>query len=148
MWKIRAALPEDRDAVEAVWNSSGLSEANDEEWYALTAGPSTMLLVADDDGRIAGTAVASFDGWRAFIYHVAVTPEMRGKGVARALMAEAEAQLRRQGARRAYALVNETKTAGLALCAARGFEPEGDIVFVKEFGQEMQARPQLAEVSS
>jgi hypothetical protein len=48
------------------------------------------------------------------------------------LLAEAEADLRSQRARRAYVEMSEANTAGLALCASSGFEPEGDIALVKE----------------
>ncbi len=75
--------------------------------------------------------VAAFDGWRAYLYHVAVVPEHRGEGLAKLLMDEAVTGLRAAGARRAFALVNEKNTAGLALCATMGFEPEGDVAWVK-----------------
>jgi ribosomal protein S18 acetylase RimI-like enzyme len=101
MWSIRGAVAQDRAEVERLWDTAGLGACNDEEWRALTVATSTHLLVAEDGGRTIGTAVASFDGWRAFIYHVAVAPDRRGEGVATSLMAEAEATLRRQGARRA-----------------------------------------------
>jgi ribosomal protein S18 acetylase RimI-like enzyme len=134
MWQIRSAEDADRGAVERLWENTDLGPCGDDEWHALTAGHGAILLLAEEGGMPIGTAVASFDGWRAFIYHVAVAPVSRGKGVARALMTEAEALLRRRGARRVYALVSETNTAGIGLCAAMGFEPDGDMAFVKELG--------------
>lgn len=146
MWAIRDARTNDRTAIERLWDASGLGACNDDEWRALTAGPVPALLLAEEQGSALGTAVASFDGWRAFIYHVAVAPDSRGRGIAKALMAEAEARLRRRGARRAYALVNEANTAGLALCVARGFEPEGDVAFVKELSAGVQGTLRAATV--
>jgi ribosomal protein S18 acetylase RimI-like enzyme len=87
---------------------------------------------SNEGEQLAGTVVVAFDGWRAYIYHIAVAPFARGPGLGRALLAEAEADLRTQGARRAYVEMSDANTAGLALCASSGFEPEGDIALVKE----------------
>jgi ribosomal protein S18 acetylase RimI-like enzyme len=58
-----------------------------------------LLLVAVDDGRIVGSLLAGWDGWRAGIYRLAVTPEYRRRGVGRALAKEAEVRLHARGAR-------------------------------------------------
>jgi ribosomal protein S18 acetylase RimI-like enzyme len=131
-WAVRRAVHDDRSAVLELWESVGLTSADENEWQALTHGVAAKLLVSHEDGQLAGTVVVAFDGWRAYIYHVAVAPFARGRGLARALLAEAEADLRSQGARRAYVEVNDANTAGLALCTSSGFEPEGDIALVKE----------------
>ena len=134
MWQIRPARQEDHDSALTLWSNAGMGRASEEEWRAIIAGPSATLLVAAEGGKLIGTAVTSYDGWRAYVYHVAVDPGARQRGVAKALMAEAEKQLRQRGARRIFALVNENNTAGLALCAAAGYEPEGDLAFVREAG--------------
>jgi GNAT superfamily N-acetyltransferase len=111
MWRIRQAGPEDHDAVLALWREVDLGQTEEDEWKAITEGPAATLLLAEDEGTLLGTAVAAFDGWRAYIYHVAVAPPYRQRGLAKALMAEAEEHLRRKGARRVYVLVHETNTA-------------------------------------
>jgi len=131
-WAIRRAGPDDRDAVLKLWQSAGLSGADEAEWQTLTQGSAARLLVSHEGEQLAGTAVVAYDGWRAYIYHVAVAPFTRGHGLGKALMAEAEAYLLSQGARRAYVEVNEANTAGLALCTVSGYEPEGEIALVKE----------------
>jgi len=128
---IRAARTSDREAVQALWASAGLDPASDREWDVLVAGGCASLLVADDGGQILGAAVVAYDGWRAFVYHLAVSAEARRQGVGSALMAEAERTLRQKGARLIFALVNERMTDGLALLAASGYEPDGDLAFVK-----------------
>jgi ribosomal protein S18 acetylase RimI-like enzyme len=57
------------------------------------------------DDRIVGSVVAGWDGWRGNIYRLAVAPELRRRGIARALVEAAEAHLRRRGARRVTALL-------------------------------------------
>lgn len=98
----------------------------------LIAHPATAVLVAEDGGAVVGAAVASFDGWRAYIYHVAVAGAARHGGVARTLMDEAADHLFGAGASAIYVMVHEENTGGLALAAAAGYIPEGEIVLVRQ----------------
>ncbi len=140
MTHIRPAREEERDQILELWDDAGLGLTTAPEWNAITAGPGARVFAAEQDGEVIGTAIAAFDGWRAYIYHVVVTPEHRGQGLAQELMAHAEGILRRRGASRVYLMVNESNTAGLALSAAMGYEPEGDVAFVKE----LAATPAMA----
>ena len=51
------------------------------------------LLVGEEDGRLIGTVIAGWDGWRGGIYRLAVVPECRRRGVGQALVLEAERRL-------------------------------------------------------
>jgi ribosomal protein S18 acetylase RimI-like enzyme len=120
--------------VQALWTSCGLPPASDQEWEVLLRDAAGPTLLVADDGAVLGVAVITYDGWRAFISHVAVAPEARRKGVARTLMYEAERELQARGARLVFALVKESMTDGLALLGSSGYEPEGDVAFVKALG--------------
>ena len=50
------------------------------------------VLVAEVEGRIVGSIIGTFDGWRGNIYRLAVDPRYRRRGIARALVAERTAQ--------------------------------------------------------
>jgi ribosomal protein S18 acetylase RimI-like enzyme len=76
-----------------------------EEVRRLIAAPQAALLVALHDGRIVGSVIAGWDGWRGNIYRLTVAPDFRRRGVARALMRAADDLLRRAGAKRISALV-------------------------------------------
>ena len=56
-----------------------------------------LFLVGELGGAVVGTVMAGYDGHRGWIYRLAVAPECRSRGFARALMAEAEARLRKIG---------------------------------------------------
>ena len=134
---IRVAERNDRDEILALWESAGLGRTEPDEWEALIGGDTDEVLVAEINGEIAGAAVATFDGWRAYIYHVAVANTHRRSGLGRALMDEAERQLTTAGARYVYVMVQEQNTDGLALVGANGYMPEGDVVLTKR----LAARP-------
>ena len=131
MLRIRAADAGDHDQVQQLWDEAGLGRAAPDEWTALIEAPTAVVLVAEADGEFSGAAVASYDGWRAYIYHVAVAPRFRKQGLGDALLTQAEEYLTEAGARHVYVMVNEQSTEGLALVGARGYLPEGDIVLAK-----------------
>jgi ribosomal protein S18 acetylase RimI-like enzyme len=67
--------------------------------------PGAVLLVATIEGRIVGSVIGGWDGWRGNIYRLAVTPEYRRMGIARQLVKEISRLLLDKGARRLSALV-------------------------------------------
>ena len=133
MWSIRHATGEDHAAVDALWAMTGLHRMTVVEWSAFLEGRRSAILIAEDEGATIGTAVAAFDGWRSYIYHVAVHPTRRKDGIGRALMAEAERTLVEAGARNAYAMVSDT--GGLALIEGSGFSAEGETVLAKRLAR-------------
>ncbi len=132
---IRAARPDDHDGAIQLWRDAAMGTMTEEEWQTVIASPTSVLLVAEDAGRVVGAGIAAFDGWRAYIYHVAVAPAYRGQGLAKTLMGEAEGLLAQAGAHRVFAMVHEDNPSGLALATVMGYELEGDVVGVKELDE-------------
>ena len=56
-----------------------------------------LFLVGEFQGDIVGTVIAGFDGYRGWVYHLAVHPRCRRRGFGRDLMGEAEARLKALG---------------------------------------------------
>lgn len=52
-----------------------------------------LFFVAERDGAVVGTVLAGYDGHRGWIYALAVSPELRRRGIATALMTRAEQSL-------------------------------------------------------
>ena len=128
---VRQALPSEHDVVMALWADAGLARPTAEEWAVLAAQNTSVVLVAEAAKQLVGCVVATFDGWRAYIYHMAVAAGARHEGVAHALMSAAETHLREAGAPYVYVMVPEENTDGLALAGSTGYLPEGDIVLSK-----------------
>ena len=128
---IRDARPADFDAILALWSSidrhTALPDRRD-YLQAFHAFSPDLFLVAETEGRIAGTIMAGWDGWRAHIARLATDPALRRSGIARALVTEAEERLRAKGARRIYALVDLRSAPAAPFWQAAGYEPNEHIV--------------------
>ena len=91
----------DAEAVAALWRVVFPDEAPRNAPEAIfrrkRATQPELFWVAIAGARLVGTVMAGYDGHRGWIYHLAVGPEMRRRGIATALMATAEATLRALG---------------------------------------------------
>jgi ribosomal protein S18 acetylase RimI-like enzyme len=91
---------------------------------ALVTRDREACLVARDNGRIVGTLVAGWDGWRAHLYRLAVHPDARRRGIAQALLEAAAARLTALGANRLDAMVLEGNELGHAFWRNSGYAPQ------------------------
>ncbi len=135
MTQIRPARLEDSTALLRLWADAGLESMGEEEYEALVSHPSTIVLLAEDDGGVTGAAIASFDDSRAQIYHVAVAEPLRQRGLAKELMGAAEAELRASGARTIHVTVAHDNPGGLALSYAMGYAPQEEAVLKKQVAE-------------
>ncbi|MFE3682640.1 GNAT family N-acetyltransferase [Streptomyces sp. NPDC059095] len=125
--RIRAAGPEDLDAVLAFWKTAaeGTSISDDRAGVErLVARDPDALILAELDGELAGTVVAGFDGWRCHLYRLAVHPDRRRNGIGRALLAAAEDRFTALGGRRADAMVLVRNERAQHAWAAAGYKAE------------------------
>jgi ribosomal protein S18 acetylase RimI-like enzyme len=107
-WALRTAGAEDAPAVVALWRNAGAAATVTDDPASverLVTHDPEALIVAELEGEIVASLIAGFDGWRAHLYRLAVHPRLRRRGLARALVTEAEQRLARRGARRINALV-------------------------------------------
>ena len=106
---IRDGCSGDEAAVFALWDRAyddgGGHRQPDDVSRILAGGTGARLLVAEVGTRVAGALVAGYDGWRGTMYGLAVDPDYRRRGIAGALVSEAEAWLESIGCHRITALV-------------------------------------------
>jgi ribosomal protein S18 acetylase RimI-like enzyme len=124
---IRSAALSDIDAVLAFWREAaeGTSISDDRDGVArlITRDPDALIL-AERDGRLAGSVIAGFDGWRCHLYRLAVHPAHRRQGVGSALLTAAEERFVALGGRRGDAMVLERNETGQRAWRAAGYAPE------------------------
>ena len=124
---IRSAAPTDAEALLAFWLEFAEPTSTDDlgSVTAVVENPAADVIVAEDDGVLVGTLIASWDGWRGNMYRLAVAESRRRQGVASQLIAAAEASLRSRGARRISAIVqtDHDYAVGTWESAGYGYEP-------------------------
>ena len=128
---IRACRLEDIQSLLELWQQAdatpGVTDTADDLRRAVASSPAHVL-VAEVGGRVIGSVLGTFDGWRGSIYRLAVHPDHRRKGVARALVAEVERRLAEQGARRITALVEKDHPWAMNFWEAVGYRVDERIV--------------------
>ena len=82
------------------------------------------LLLAIADSRPVGTLIVTFDGWRGQMYRLAVLPEYQRRGIANALVREAERWLATVGCRRIRATVVREHRWATAFWEAAGYSDD------------------------
>ena len=128
---IRACRLQDVEAVLELWRQADATPSVTDtagDFQRAVDNGAANVLVAEVDGRIVGSIIGTFDGWRGNIYRLAVHPAYRRQGVARALVAEVEAKLARQGAKRITALVEKEHPWAMSFWEAVGYRVDHRIV--------------------
>lgn len=130
--QLREFREEDYEAVLRVWREAGLtlkpSDALPELRKLVARNPGTFL-VAEDAGTVAGTVIGAWDGRRAWVYHLAVLPAARGRGIGRMLMEELERRLRGIGATKLNLLIEPGNAGVAAFYRKLGYAPD-DLLFM------------------
>jgi ribosomal protein S18 acetylase RimI-like enzyme len=123
---IRPAGSQDIEAVLALWRDAAAPTTTDDRdgVAALLARDPGALLVAEIDGRIVGTVIAAWDGWRGSVYRIVVAPDYRRQGLGRRLLGEAEQRLRSVGVRRMHAIVVETDEQAVGFWRVSAWAPQ------------------------
>ncbi|MEY9878425.1 ribosomal protein S18 acetylase RimI-like enzyme [Streptacidiphilus sp. MAP12-33] len=125
--RTRTARPSDVHDVLAFWKEAaeGTSISDDVAGVTrLVERDPEALILAEREGRLVGTVIAGWDGWRASLYRLAVHPDHRRQGISRVLLDAAHARFVAAGGRRADAMVLVENETGQAAWAAAGYERE------------------------
>lgn len=128
---IRDCRSEEVEAILELWRQAdatpSITDNADDLRRALSVSTANVL-VAEVESQIVGSIIGTFDGWRGNIYRLAVHPDFRRKGVARALLAEVEQRLAQQGAKRITALVEKDHPLAMTFWEAVGYRVDERIL--------------------
>ena len=124
-YRIRSAVPADTALLVAIerrcfsdpWSETSFREALDSPW--------SFGLVAHPGRSIAGYLIGREVGGTGEILNLAVAPDYRRRGVARALLRAALALLRKRRVDEVFLEVRESNRSAQALYLSSGFRPVG-----------------------
>ena len=124
---IRSARRSDVAAVLALWAEAEAEPTHTDDVASLRelmAHDGDALLVAEEDGRLVGSVIGGWDGWRGSIYRLAVAPSHRRRGLAGQLVAAAEARLAAAGAVRLQSIAVADDPRSIGFWRASGWEEQ------------------------
>ena len=132
--KIRTMTLADYDDVYALWLScngmglNNLDESKDGIARFLERNPETCFVALESE-KLIGVIMAGHDGRRGYIYHTAVSPEHRRRGIAKRLTEAAVNALKGLGISKVALLVFERNKEGNEFWEKLGFTAREDVVY-------------------
>jgi ribosomal protein S18 acetylase RimI-like enzyme len=137
-WTIRSAGEAELPSVLALWRAAeSLPSVTDTEdaLIGLLGRDSDSLILAEAEGKIVGSVIVAWDGWRGSFYRLAVHPRWRRRGIATALIIAGEKRLQGLGAIRVTAIVASQERAAVELWNAAGYRRQAEVSrFVRVLG--------------
>jgi ribosomal protein S18 acetylase RimI-like enzyme len=121
---IRPCRTQDVEVVLELWRQADATPSvtdNADDLRRAVPNSPAHVLVAEAGGRLIGSIIGMFDGWRGNIYRLAIHPDFRRHGVARALVADIEKKLAERGAKRITALVEKDHPLAMDFWEAVGY---------------------------
>lgn len=94
----------------------------------LRRNPHTCFVALQKD-TVVGVILAGHDGRRGYIYHTAVRPDCRGKGIGSALVEAVLSAMGREGIHKVALVVFQRNEAGNGFWERRGFSERTDLVY-------------------
>ncbi len=134
MIAIRTMHIEDYDAVYELWSNipgMGLNDVDDSfEGISryLRRNPDTSFVALDGE-KFVGVVMAGHDGRRGFIYHSAVLPEYRKRGIGRMLVDKALEVLKQEGISKVGLLAFSANELGNQFWESMGFGSRPDCTY-------------------
>ena len=131
---IRKMVINDYDEVYALWMlcaGMGLNNLDDSKEGIdkfLKRNPDTCF-VAEYDSQIVGAIIVGNDGRRGYIYHTAVNPQYRKRGIARQLVETSIQVLKQCGINKVALVVFDNNENGNAFWEKLGFTVREDLVY-------------------
>ena len=125
----------DGDRLRTFWLACGIRirPGDDDAGLATFAARNPgLLILAEEDGHLVGSALAGWDGRRGWLYHLAVHPDERRRGIGRDLVGEVERRLGALGCPKLNLIVWDDDARAMRFWEAIGYRREKTVEYAKE----------------
>lgn len=135
--EIRRLTVSDYDRIIGLWSMAGLPsrpkgrDSKEAITAEIKANPDFFLGAFETD-HLLGVAIISSDLRKGWINRLAVDPDCRNRGVAKALIAECEKTLRNRGLRLFCALIEDSNVASITLFKKCSYVVHRDILYLSK----------------
>ena len=135
--EIRRLTVSDYDRIIGLWSRAGLPsrpkgrDSKEAITAEIKANPDFFLGAFEID-HLLGVAIISSDLRKGWINRLAVDPNCRNRGVAKALIAECEKTLRNRGLRLFCALIEDGNVTSITLFKKCGYVVHRDILYLSK----------------
>ena len=125
------------EAAVALWSEAGLLRPwNDPraDIRLALAGPSSAMIAARAQARLAATVMVGWDGHRGWIYYLAVARDLQRQGIGARMVKAAEDWLAQRGAPKLNLLVRAENDAVLSFYQSLGYRRSDSILLQRVLG--------------
>ena len=132
--EIKLLTIQDYDKVYQLWtNTTGMGMRSLDDSFKgieifLKRNPTTNY-IAQVEGKIIGVILCGHDGRRGYIYHTAVNPDYRGKGIGKKLVNSVLKSLKKEGINKVALVVFSSNDLGNRFWQSLGFDKRDDLVY-------------------
>jgi ribosomal protein S18 acetylase RimI-like enzyme len=141
--EIRAYRAEDETAVVGLWHDCGLVVPHNNPrcdiYRKLAVNPEWFLVGVSGD-RVVATCMAGYEGHRGWINYLAVSPDLRRRGIATRMLAAVEDRLRAAGCPKINLQVRQSNAAVIRFYEAVGYSRDA----VVSLGKRLEHDPPLS----
>jgi ribosomal protein S18 acetylase RimI-like enzyme len=94
-----------------------------------------LFLVGQLNGRVVATVMGGFDGFRGWVYHLAVAPDLRRRGFGQKMMEVVESELLELGCPKVNLQIRASNQGVIEFYRTLGYDPENRVSMSKHLAQ-------------
>ena len=125
----------DFDSVLNLWKKAGILISRSDTYEGLMSKllrDPELFFVVEDNQKIIGVVMGSYDGRRGWINHLAVDPEYQGKRIGQQIMEQLEIRFKQIGCEKVNLLIEKNNAKVQSFYEKQGYETD-DLIFMEKW---------------